>query len=347
MVHRAPGARVLVPFNAAPALDPTCCACGATSSRTLSPARSLRVAFGPLPPLDLPACETCVAAARSHAHFEWGVAAGAASFALAACVVSLAVWPWAPWPVALLAALLGASLAPLLRLVRPPAHIGLIPWRGAAARWVARTTEGAVLESPSEWIACSLRKAGLVPQPATAVEREGGRAALVAAAMTLLVAPAFWRHTHPLVRVLNVGIDSVEVSVDGRPLGWLPPVWTEVPNAGIDRRMPLGWRSFVTRNEAGEILDRTRAWVPSDTPALYAPRPAPRCFWIEQRAYGASSQPLPATVPLSTSSPFHVLPLRVDAWFQPNPVPASDGRLFSGGIRRALRFGPCPSAPGP
>lgn len=347
MVHRAPGARFLVPFNDPPAFDPCCCSCGAPATRSLAPARSLLVAFGPLPALELPACDACAAAMRAHKRFEWGAAAGAASFALAACVVSLALLPWAPWPFAPLAAVLGASLAPLLRLVRAPVALGSIPWRAAAARWVSRTPEGAVLESPSDLLSWSLRAAAPVPQPATVVEREGALALLVAAAMTFVVAPVFWVHTHPRVRILNVGIDSVEVSIDGRSLGPLPPVWTEVPNAGIERRVPVGWRLFVTRNDAGEIVDRTRAWVPTDAPAVYAPRPAPHCLWIEQRAYGASQQPLPAKLPLGTATPFHVLPLRVDAWFQPNPVPASDGRLFSGGIRRALRFGSCPDVSSP
>ncbi|HQP33787.1 MAG TPA: hypothetical protein PLI95_01345 [Polyangiaceae bacterium] len=347
VVHRAPGSRLIVPFGSLLTLEPVCCACGAPCSSSRPPARAPRVAFGPLPALEIPTCPACTSNAVAHSRFELVTALGAVVFSSTALIALFVARPWAAWPWAVLCAAAASALALLLRLARRRVPLGTTAWHAAVARWIGRSSEGAVLESPSDSLRAQLVAQGCSARFDVVVERDAFALGLCSAGCSLALAPLLWFHAHPHLRILNLGETPVEVAIDGRVAAELPPVWTEAPNVGARVRVPIGWRSFVTRNKGGEVLDRSRAWLPSDAPALYAPRPASHCLWIEQRAYGATPAPIPSVVRLSTGSPLHVLPLRVDAWFQANPAPATDARLFSGGVRRALRFGPCAVAPSP
>ncbi len=347
IVHRAQGSRLVVPFGTALALEPACCACGAPCASSRPPSRALRVAFGPLPALEIPTCPACASSAVAHSRFELLTALGAVVFSLSALVALFVASPWASWPWAVLCAAAASALALLLRLVRRRAPLGATGWHAAVARWVARSSDGAVLESPSDFLRAQFVAQGCSDRSAIVVERDAIALGLCGVGCSLALAPLLWFHAHPHLRIVNLGETSVEVAIDGRVAAELPPVWTEAANVGAKLRVPIGWRAFVTRSKDGEVLDRSRAWLPSDAPALYAPRSASHCLWIEQRAYGATAAPIPSVVRLSADSPFHAMPLRVDAWFQANPAPATDARLFSGGVRRALRFGPCASAPSP
>lgn len=305
---------------------------------------------GALPELQLPLCDRCALAVRNHGIVEAVIASVGAILGVAGAALCFSLRPWLGWPWLSVSCAVFATLALGLRLLRARACIGETGWQGPPARWTRRVDGTAELETPSVRLRDTLLAATVGPpqiERCIVKERDGRTLGLVVAFLVAVVAPALWTRLHPVIRVINLGARPISVVVDGRVVGFLPPSWTEAPNGGLSPRVPIGWRLFEARDDQGERVDHTRGWIPGDSPVLYAPAHEPFCVWIEQRAYGKAAAPRPAVLRLPSDQSLYELPGAVDSWFQPNPASTSGDRWFSGGIRRALRHGPCLAAPRP
>jgi hypothetical protein len=213
-------------------------------------------------------------------------------------------------------------------------------WCGVPVRVAASRREGWTLEVVSRVVVDALDPAGQQRIEKVLVERDFVPAGLAGFAVVLGVAFGLWFAWHPVVRVVNVSSEPLEIVVDGRSLGVVPGIPGEAPGAGREFRVPAGRRVFQAFRLDGASVDPTTGWVGSGTTQLYLPGSAGRCFWVDQRAYGRAVQPKPESLVLPEDRRFHTLPVAVDAWFQPNP-PSHRNVWFSGGVRRTVRQGPC------
>lgn len=271
-----------------------------------------------------------------------------AACALGACLAVFGLRPWAAWPWLSLAAALGCACAVLARVLRPVVLVGDTGFKGVPAQWVSREGDEWTLVTTSAALGEAVRDSGASRrQEACLAEERDARALFVAGALAVLLAPVLWRELHPEVRVINLGPRPLQVWIDGRWAGLVEPTWSEAPNIGLIVRAPMGGRSFEGRDETGERVDFVRGWLALRDPMIYAPAHEPYCLWIEQRTYGTTVPQRPSVLKLPAQETLIRLPVGVDAWFQPNPAATSRDRWFSGGTRRALRFGPCASAPAP
>lgn len=166
------------------------------------------------------------------------------------------------------------------------------------------------------------------------------------AVFALAVAPFFQWLYHPLVRVLDLTPDRIELRVDGQRVAVVEPTSAESPQAGVELHLPSGRRHLEVRDAIdGHVVASADVTVEAGAKHLYAPASDDYCFWLETNGYGRAGAPGPAIRPLVGSSRFWALPLEVDSWFAPNPAPAAQDRRSSGGVLTALRQAPCAEAP--
>jgi hypothetical protein len=154
-------------------------------------------------------------------------------------------------------------------------------------------------------------------------------------------AVGMYRWTHPAVRMMNFGGEEVTVFADGRRLAVVPGIPSEAPNDGLLVRVPWGARVLEARTGGGQLIDRSYERIGNAEVELYVPVKAGQCLWIEQEVYGSVSGARSSRKRLSQRVSFFAIDDRIDAFFLGNPKADGADRMFSGGVRRALRHGPC------
>lgn len=302
-----------------------------------------------VPAISLPACAACHARLRRSVLVD--VARGGSEAAVAVLLMGacMLVWPWVPAFVVACVSTLGAALAWLAwRLVLARARWQRRLDRDPPAVWVSAGRAGACLEVCSSRLADVLTaQAGVQPYRgrSKAVVGVWQAVGLLAAATILPWATAeAWFAT---VRVVHVSPTPLEIFVDGRSFGVVVGVEGEDSSAVREIRVPRGTRTFEARALNGTTVNRTTAVVGEGAAQIYIAFRGQQCFWVEQRAYGQASRQSLRVLPLGGRGAFVTLSDPVDSWFEANPEPSSDGHRFSGGIRGAVRHGPCASSPVP
>lgn len=185
---------------------------------------------------------------------------------------------------------------------------------------------------------------------ATAFEARFSESRVPRATVVVLVGasaflPAYYRVHFPLVRVVNLTDDRLEIAVDDKVRASVPPTSAESTGAGVELRVAAGRRTFSARDPTGHLVDTATGTVRSGDQHLYAPASAPYCFWIETTGYGRSRDLGTSIEPLSGPPRFWALPEAIDLWFSPPPEADFDDRS-TGGYLRAVRQARCEAAPG-
>ncbi len=156
--------------------------------------------------------------------------------------------------------------------------------------------------------------------------------------------PLFELH-FPVVRVVNVSGQTLEVFADDRDLGSVDATSVESQGAGVEVRIPVGQRRLRAVNADGKVVDETTAIIQSGADHLYAPASDGRCFWIETTGYGKAVDFGTRVDPLGAPPQFWTFAEGVDLWFAPTPA-ADDEHRFTGGTLRAVRQARCDESPG-
>lgn len=317
-----------------------CCAGRATMAQT--PSRAVRVWGRGIPKLAVPLCSACCGHVQTRKIWEHSLAATAAFVGLAGAWLTLSCWEWASYPAVLGVALFGLPVSLLARLARRRGRCERESrWQGVTARWVGKDTRGSILISPSVVLAEVLGESGCAVARTKVTEWDVVRAAIATMVVAWIGCPWLWIRFHPVVHVINVSEGPLGVWVDGRRAGTVPAVLGEARNASVEMRVPEGWRTFEARDGSGNMVDRTEARAGREGEMLYAPAHGRRCFWVEQRSYGVAALRSGTTLRLMREQSFHVIPMAVDGWFEPNPEGGAATKWFSGGVRRTVRQGSC------
>ncbi len=306
-----------------------CACCGAP------PASSERVGE-----LIVPYCVRCLR--HASAATTRSLAAGLSSCLVAFCL-ALAL-PLA-WPSASLgahcAAVLAGSLLPLSLRAWPRRPE---PGHAAAERAVWRLADGRLACAEPRFATALATQAVAEVESLPRAEPRFPSWLLVGPLVAAIGAPAGWLFHHPLVRVLNLTEERLNIDVDGRPVLSLEPSSAESPTAGAEIRMPSGSHELGSTTADGRRVT-TRAALQSGAIHLFAPGSPKHCFWLEETRYGREQGEGEGLVPLTGEARFWVLPRQVDTWFAPNPRPATPDARSSGGLLVALRQAPCALAP--
>jgi hypothetical protein len=253
----------------------------------------------------------------------------------------MAGWAWAPWGVVVGASIVGVVLASVLALVLPGrSGVGVDGWCGIPVRVVGLRSEGWTVAIASRSAVDTLEGRGIEAIAQRVTEHDLTPSLLGGLGAVAFVGTMLWWSWHPVVRVVNVTDQPVEVEVDGRTLAIVPGVPGEAAGAGQDVRIPKGWRVLRALGLDGGVVDEARAFVGLGRAQLFVPGSQGRCFRVEHRAYGRARQPRPDVTELPRDQRFHTLDVAVDAWFEPNPV-SDRSRWFSGGVRRTVRQDRC------
>ena len=324
---------------------PLCAVCEGCSecSRIARRSIDLRLRRMAVPAIRVPLCRCCAQRIRRAERLEGALAIGLVALGILAGFALTGLWPWAPFLVVIGVVAAANGLGFLIRWV-VDFRGGVDGWLGVPARW-RRTRSGVLrLEAPSRVVRKLMIEMG-VPQENAALAHVREHHVLVARlalpASVCLGVGIVWITSHPDVRIMNFGLSPVVVHVDGRLIARVDGVPGEVSNAGQRVRVPWGWHRFETRDESGERIDQTQAFVGNGLPMLYAPVLANQCFWLEQRVYGRAGRLAGTVTPLDSSRRFIVLPVEPDSWFQGNPAEVSQQRWLSGGSRTTVRHGDC------
>jgi hypothetical protein len=151
---------------------------------------------------------------------------------------------------------------------------------------------------------------------------------------------------HPLLRVINLGSQRVEVAIDGRPVTSVDPTSNESPTAGALLRVPAGPHTLSVRSTGdGAAVAQIQADFHSGAVHLFAVAAEDTCFWLETTGYGRAQRAEHGYEALRSPEHFWVLPGGIDSWFEPNPEPSDGNSRSSGGVLTALRQAPCLEAP--
>lgn len=332
------GVSVTLPASTPPVLLPEECACcGQESTHRAALAgnddASLLVGY----------CDEC-------AEHQAGSSSRVLALALASVILALVAAAGLP----LLAPRLGwfglsllvCTLAalPLLALLLPSRPLELPhAARGLAVFWGAGPRLLCAAPSYGERVA-ALNRGELRPEPI----RERVGSAWLSAGPVLGVGAAclsFFVY-HPLLRVLNLGTQPVEVALDGRPLTEVDPTSNESPLAGALLRVPAGQHTLSVKSAVdGRELSREQADFHSGAVHLLALGATDTCFWLETTGYGREQRIGRSYEPLRAREHFWVLPGGIDTWFAPNPESSDPSSRSSGGLLTALRQAPCAVAP--
>jgi hypothetical protein len=253
----------------------------------------------------------------------------------------LTAWAWAPWGVVVGTSILGVVLALVAGLFLPGrSGVGGDGWCGVPVRVVGLGASGWKMQVASRSVADTLERLGIKAIARPVTEHDLMPSLLGGFVAVTLVGTVLWWSWHPVVRVVNVTDQPVEVVVDGRNLAVVPGVPGEAAGAGQDVRIPRGWRVLRAVRLDGGVVDETRGFVGSGRAQLFVPGSEGRCFRVEHRAYGRARQPKPDVTELPRDQRLHTLHFSVDAWFEPNPA-SHRSRWFSGGVRRTVRQDRC------
>jgi len=151
---------------------------------------------------------------------------------------------------------------------------------------------------------------------------------------------------HPLLRILNLGPEAVEVALDGQHLTSVDPTSNESPAGGALLRVPAGAHTLsVFSSVDGAALGASSVHFESGAVHLFAIGAEETCFWLETTGYGREQRTLPSYQALRSAEHFWVLPGGIDTWFAENPAPSAASAHSSGGLLTALRQAPCAEAP--
>ncbi len=306
------------------------------------PARSGTALIRGVPQVHLAVCDRCYQRADWSRFAEAAWSAACVLVAAVVSVVLVLVWPWAPPATSALTSVFGVLAVAALRF-------RVWRWQGhrMVASWVAADGPEAVLATTSPVLreavvrACGARvEVGRV-RPVVGWWTLAGVVAGVAVVPLVVVSRAYED-----VRLVSLADGPVEVFVDGRSFGVVVGSERENPQAVRVVRVPVGVRTLESRGLDGTVLERTTARVRAGLWHLYIVQRGGRCLWIEQRGYGRASARVVRVLPLTGQGSFVTVGERIDAWFEPNPGADSDGGWFSGGVRNAVRQGPCVAVPG-
>lgn len=163
----------------------------------------------------------------------------------------------------------------------------------------------------------------------------------------LALAPSVHGFAYPSLVVLNFSPTEVLITVDGKSVAAVEPTSLEARRAGTRLRVAAGSRQLGVVDTAGELVEQREIRLQAGGLHLYAVGASEYCFWLEIDRYGkpqADGAHERERQPLDTSSPFWVIPTRIDSWFGKNPE-ATDDRRSSGGSMVALRHARCAEAP--
>lgn len=322
----------------APALLPDACACCAAPA-------TQRVALGRKggTALLVGYCEAC-------AEHQGDTAARVLALSLASLLLAIVAaaglplldpWLGLAW---LALAVCGVSALPLLALLLRraapsaphSAHGPAVFWRRAGCLQCASP---AYAERLAELNGGTVQRQPRREQNASAWASVGPVVGLGAACLSFFV-------YHPLLRILNLGAQRVEVAVGDRVVARIEPTSNESPMAGALLRVPAGEHVLTVRSSVdGSALARTRASFHSGAVHLFAFGAEETCFWLETAGYGREQRGEPSIQPLFGSGQFWVLPGGIDTWFAPNPSGSLANTRSSGGLLTALRQAPCTEAP--
>lgn len=290
---------------------------------------------GPL--VELPVCAGCAGKRRRRLLFEWAGKVAVLFGSVMAMGLVAEIYAWHSVVVLLFGGVLGGVAGGVLALyVRQNAQVIRCD-HGLVTFGVLSILRGnGIVEIAAGGVLSGLAGRGRLVRKSEAL-------GLVGALAVSLIVGGFgvYRWWHPSVRVMNLGEERLAIFADGREIGRLNGIQGEIPNAGILVRVPRGGRVLEARKENGELVDRSFARVGSGRVEVYVPEKAGQCFWIEQEIYGSVSGPRSSLRRLTQPGSFLVVEETIDAFFQGNPGIHGGDRVFSGGIRRALRYGSC------
>lgn len=246
------------------------------------------------------------------------------------------LWPWASGGALLaLSLLLGALPLALAYVLEPRAS-----WFSLRAVWWRRNAR---LVCERAAFARELERLNGITAVRERVRPLGHwRWAALGIALGLLCSLLAYRWHHPRLHALNLGGQRLYLWVDGRALAELAPTSFESPDAGAVVRVPAGNRQLELKTATGASLARAGVVLERGVEHLYAWASDDHCFWLEVVGYGRQSAR--QIVRLTAADRFWALRDGVDTWFVP-PPPASLDRRSSGGLLRAVRHGPCATAP--
>lgn len=315
------------------ALAPDRCACcGLLAARALSvndrAGRHLLVGY----------CDDCAVHVSRSVTRRWSAlfAAGLLGASLAAGLP--VAFPWLPWSSSALFAVAGSLIVPLLAraLDRPRAGHAAV---GHAVFFVG---PGELIAARAEWAEDLGRRVGVTAEAASLPRRRWFSAPLAVATLAGVAAVWFHQFHHPRVRVLNLGEQTLEFSVDGYSMGRVQPSSAESPSAGLELRVPAGRRLLKVRDLDGNLVESASVRLSSGSAHLYAPASPQVCFWLEERGYGHEGGAERRTVLQSAdpSTRFWTIPGHVRGWFSPNP-PGGASVPATGGTSVVLRQGLC------
>jgi hypothetical protein len=162
--------------------------------------------------------------------------------------------------------------------------------------------------------------------------------------LALALAPLSFSFQHPVVVILNLGLEPFDVVVDGRPVAEVGVTSLESPASGVHVRLGAGVRHVELVSRTGAVLLQQDLELHAGRTHLYAPLSDEHCFWLERDSYGRVEPPEQRYRPLPEGTRFWTLPRDVDTWFHENPDPSTDDRS-SGGTLVALRHARCSDAP--
>jgi hypothetical protein len=293
--------------------------------------------------LIIPYCMECHrhAAARGTRLLALGLASGLLSLT-AMVTLPLAV-EWISYAFYLPAIALTAALPIALGACLAPGP-GKLPHTPGRAAWWQK--DGTLACTRAAWAARVAKLNGGSVQAASLQERLWSPWSVAVPIAALVASPFVLDYLRPEVRVLNLTEQRLELRADGQSLGFVEPSSTESASAGVDVRIPAGWRGLEARTLDGKRIGKTRVWVQAGRQHLYAPGSGDYCFWLESTSYGRQVGKT-RLEPLEGKGRFWTLPRSVDTWFAPNPPAASADALSTGGVLVALRQGRCADAPLP
>ncbi len=291
----------------------------------------------------VPYCGTCH---RHASAFRTRVLAATLASCLLAVTLAAGLpllFEWLPGALFITIVLVGALVPPAVAWLWPRGVEAAHTASGRAAWWLR---DGRLACTHPRWAAELAVANGTDPERSLLREPAVSPWMLSGAIVALAAAPFFQWLYHPLVRVLDLGPDRVELSVDGRPVAVIDPTSAESPQAGVELHLPSGRRHLDVRDVIdGRVVASADVTIEAGAKHLYAPASDEYCFWLETNGYGRAGAPGPGIRPLQGSTRFWALPLDVDSWFAPNPAPAVADRRSSGGVLTALRQAPCAEAP--
>jgi hypothetical protein len=314
-------------------VPPSCACCGEPAARS-----ELLRSSGRRYELIIGYCEDC----SSHVGAERArkLAGGIGSMLLGlGLAFALPLSPRPVPPVALAALTLLGALLPIGVVALWPRR----PGRGHAAEGpaVRALSEDQLLVANDRWAAEFARNNDLGRERATFRESRISLGMLPGPVLAPLLAVLAYGTTSPVIRVINLSGERIQLEVDGTHVADVDPTSVESPAAGVELRISVGRHELVARGPSGELLERTPVTIQSGRAHLFAPGSNGFCFWLETSGYGRSQAPAITREPLGGTAHFWSLPENLGGWFLPAPAAALAEARLTGGVVTVLRQAPC------